>query len=75
LKPQREESAFHFERTNGMQTPGPVDPALRREAIAYYQSADALFGRGGEVATSQADEAVRHATAVTGFDGGERQTR
>lgn len=45
LKPQRAESAFGYQRATGAQTPAAIDPALRREAIAYYQSADALYGR------------------------------
>ena len=45
LKPQRQETAFRFERTSGIQTPlAAVDPERSREAIAYYQSADALYG-------------------------------
>ncbi len=48
LKPQREESAFRYERATGEQTPAPLDPDARREAIAYYQSADALYGRREE---------------------------
>jgi phosphoglycerol transferase MdoB-like AlkP superfamily enzyme len=45
LKPQREESEYHYERATGEQAPVPIDPAVLQEAIAYYQSADALYGR------------------------------
>jgi phosphoglycerol transferase MdoB-like AlkP superfamily enzyme len=49
LKPQREEAAFRHQAASATQKPIPLDATLRREAIAYYQSADALYGRRVEV--------------------------
>ena len=53
LRPKRRDSAFRYDRATGEQTPVPVDALLRREAIAYYQSADAVDGLRGEGAAAR----------------------
>ncbi len=53
LRPKHRDAAFRYDRVSGEQTPTSMDARLRREAIAYYQSADAIDGLRGEAAVAR----------------------
>jgi hypothetical protein len=46
LSPKRRVEAFRVDASNDETTPVAVDPALAREAIAYYQTASRAFKQG-----------------------------
>jgi phosphoglycerol transferase MdoB-like AlkP superfamily enzyme len=43
LSPVRREAQYHYNRADYSLAPRPMDPALRAEAISYYQTASQLF--------------------------------
>ncbi|MEO8271146.1 MAG: LTA synthase family protein, partial [Aureliella sp.] len=45
LLPRKQAQAFHIDRMNLAATPAPIEPALLKEAISYYQTASRAFKR------------------------------